>query len=113
MRRLIFLSLFLPIISAAQINRSARELATEQIREYIATRLFKDKPYKAISYGDIKSYSVAHSPVYWIISHNFEIRDTEVAFDKKTTTTKLCRFIFYLDKKMKVIRADSYEVERL
>jgi hypothetical protein len=112
MRRLLFLALALPVMSEAQLNRSAREFASEQIHDYIVARLFKDKPYKAISYGEIKSISVPHSPIYWTIDHDFEITDTETAFDKKTVTTKVCRFIFYLDKKMKVLRADSYEVER-
>ena len=48
--------MLLPVLSFAQINRSAKELAGEQIQEYITSKLFKDRDYKPVSTGELKTF---------------------------------------------------------
>ena len=110
MRLLILLLLTIPFCSAAQINRSANELACERVKEYIETRLFKDLTYKAVSYGQLKPHSKPHSQIMWSIEHKFEI-ETPVFSDNKSSTLKSYNFSFYLDKKLKVLRAESFMQE--
>jgi len=107
--RLLLISLIaLPFFSSSQINRSATELAQERVQEYIVTRVFKDQPYKPVSYGELKSYKHDRSEIKWSIEHKFEIEETGVVSDKKVITRKPQWFWFYLDKKLKVILAESF-----
>jgi hypothetical protein len=110
MRLLLIFLITIPFFSKAQINRSAKELASERVKEYIETRLFKDQPYKAISYGELKPYSQPRSHITWRIEHRFEI-EAPVFSDKKTTVRKPYYFSFYLDKKLKVLLAESFMQE--
>lgn len=106
MRIICLLLLIAPCLAQAQINRSAKELASEKIKEYIETRLFKDMPYKAVSFGELKTYKQPHSEKAWILEHNFEITETLLQSDKKITVTKPYHFFFYLDKRIKVLGAE-------
>ena len=108
MRLLLIFIIAIPFCSAAQINRSATELAHERIQEYIVTRVFKNQPYKPILYGELKSYKQDRSEISWIIEHKFEIEETQEVSDKKVVVRKPQWFWFYLDKKLKVILAESY-----
>jgi len=99
----------LPVFASSQINRSAKELASEQVREYITAKLFKDLSYKPVSFGQIKSFEDKRTlEIAWTIEHRFEITDTRKTSDQKTAVVKEYKFQFYLDDKMKVVRADSY-----
>ena len=108
MRLLLFSLIAIPFFSSAQINRSATELARERIQEYIVTMVFKDQPYKPVSYGELKSYK-NRSDIAWIIEHKFEIEETQLVSDKKIVVRKPQWFWFYLDKKLKVILAESFQ----
>jgi len=110
MRLLILLLVTIPFFSDAQINRSANELAFERIKEYVETRLFKDLTYKAVSYGQLKPQSKPHSQVMWSIEHKFEIA-SPVFSENKSSNLKQYNFSFYLDKKLKVLRAESFMSE--
>ena len=112
MRLLIIFLLLTPLVSTAQINRSAKEFASERIGEYITTKLFKDQPYKPISFGVLKSHQEKDLEIIWELEHKFEVSDIQYTGDKKTTVSKPCRFIFYLDRQMNVKRAESYAVEQ-
>lgn len=107
MRLLLLLLIALPFFSAAQINRSANELACERVKEYIVSKLFKDFPYKAIAYSPLKAHSNPQSHIAWSIEHKFEI-ETPVFSGKKKSVPKQYRFSFYLDKRLKVLRAESF-----
>ncbi len=111
MRSFLFSLLVVPIMSSAQINRSAREFASEQVRQYVTTKLFKDAPYKSISFGQIKSFQDKRNiEIAWTIEHTFEITESRKTFDAKPAVPKEYKFLFFLDDKMKVVRADSYFV---
>ena len=109
MRSILLLALILPLFTAAQINRSAREFASEKIQEYVSAKLFKSLSYKPISFGQLKEYnSKGNSEIAWTIEHKFEIADTKKFSDQRTSVPKEYKFQFYLDDKMKVLRAESY-----
>lgn len=108
MRLLLLALIASPFFSNAQINRSATELAHERIREYIITKVFKDMPYKPVSYGKLQPQKQPQSEITWSISHRFEISDSRFVADKKTVVQKPYYFSFYLDKKLKIISAQSY-----
>ncbi len=109
MRSLLFLALILPVFAGAQINRSAREFASERIQEYVSKKLFKGMPYKAVSFGELKTYEDKNMEVAWTIVHKFEITEPDkAAFDDKAPVKTFYKFEFYMDKRMKVLRAESF-----
>ena len=108
MRIIIFLLLFLPVVINAQINRSAKELAEENIREYLTAKIFKGQTYQPVSYGELKPRKEKNPDVAWNMEHKFEITETQVHADKKTAVQKPYRFMFYLDEKMKVLKAEAF-----
>ncbi len=110
MRLLILLLIAIPFCSDAQINRSANELACEKVKEYVQTMLFKNHTYKAVSYGQLKPFSKTNSHIVWTIEHKFEITPP-VFSDNKTDNLKSYNFSFYLDKRLKVLRAESFMME--
>lgn len=107
MRTLLILLLLFPFVSNAQINRSAKELASERIGEYITTRLFKGQPYQPVLYGELKSSGDKQSAISWVIAHKFEITVTPKEDSKNAAVRKPYKFLFYLDEKMKVVRAET------
>ena len=111
MRILLFSLLCLPFLCNAQINRSANEVARERVKEYIATKLFKDQVYKPVSYGELIPQKQRDTGLAWLLTHQFEITDSQFVADKKIAVRKAHSFSFYLDKKMKVIAAESYRTE--
>ncbi|HEU4633544.1 MAG TPA: hypothetical protein VFS22_06150 [Flavisolibacter sp.] len=110
--RIIFCFLtMLPFIAKAQINRSASELAQENIKEYINSKIFKGRSYKAVSYGQLKENKVYNMGILWAIDHRFEIGDVPNNSDKVFAAAQQpYRFIFYMDKKMKVVRAEEIKL---
>ncbi len=108
MRLLLILLLGIPLYSSAQINRSANELAREKVQDYIVSKIFKDLLYQPILYGELKPQKQDHSEITWFISHQFEITDSQYVADKKIAVRKPYFFSFYLDKKLKVLAAQSY-----
>ena len=109
MRSFLFLALILPVFASSQINRSAREFASEQVREYVTTKLFKDVPYKPVLFGQLKVFKDGKNfEIAWTIEHKFEIAETHKVLDQKTTASKEYKFLFYLDDKMKIVRAESF-----
>ena len=108
MRLHFILFMGLPIFSIAQINRSANELARDKVKDYIVTKIFKNMVYQPVSYGELQPQKQDHSETTWFISHKFEITDSQYVDDKKIAVRKPYFFSFYLDKKLKVLAAQSY-----
>lgn len=112
MRPLLIIALLAPFFSAAQINRSAREFASEKIGEYISGKLFKDMTYKPVSFGELKNNEEsAHKEIIWSLEHRFVITDTLFEDGKRQPVIHSYKFVFYLDRRMNVQRAESYEVQ--
>jgi hypothetical protein len=110
MRFLLLLVLLLPMVASAQINRSAREYAMDNIQEYMSTKVLKGKMYKPLAYGQLKPCIKVEKDAIWMIEHKFETQQTESVDKKKTTIQRQGKFYFYLDDKMKVVRAESSEL---
>ncbi len=108
MRVLFILLMSFPIYLKAQINRSANELAREKVKEYIVTKLFKEGSYHPVSYSELKESKQQQTDINWSIRHNFEIIDSQFVADKKIAVRKPYSFAFYLDKKLKVLTAESF-----
>jgi len=110
--RILLLSLFsLPCFAGAQINRSANEVARESIQEYICQKLFKNQAYAAGQYGDLQPQNDRETYVAWSITHQFEITDSQYVSNKRIPVRTTYNFSFYLDKKLKVIKAEGYHRE--
>jgi hypothetical protein len=109
MRSLLFLLAAFPLFSDAQINRSATLFASEQVQEYVVGKLFKNQPYKALSFGELKArQKVKDSEITWTLAHKFEIMESQNFYNNKTAVPKVYNFLFYLDDKMKVLKAESF-----
>jgi len=108
MRIILFVVVMLPAFVNGQINRSATELAKENISSYVTRKLFKAEPYQPVSYGELRSEKERNVDAKWSIVHKFKITETEIEADQKHSVQKPYDFIFYLDDRMQVIRARSY-----
>ncbi len=108
MRVILLLSLILPVIVNAQINRSATEFAKDNISEYITTKLFKCNFYKPFSYSELKLWEDKNAGITSLIEHKFEITEIQTNSGKKTSIQKPYTFTFYFNEKMKVVRAETY-----
>ncbi len=108
MRIIIFLLLLFPAVMSAQFRRSATELAKENIQEYLTGKLFKGHLYQPVSYGELKLRKEKDSEIKWAIVHKFEITETQTYADKKVPFQKPYTFLFYLDEKMKVLKAETF-----
>jgi hypothetical protein len=108
MRTMLLFCLLVPFISRSQLNRSATELAQENIREYVVSKLFRDQAYEPVFYGQLKAHRIKNrKEIAWKLEHRFDISETR-ADDKKTGTARQYRFIFFLDDKMTVILAEGF-----
>ncbi len=108
MRRIVFLLSLLPVVVNAQINRSATELAKENIQEYIMEKIFNGRQYQPVSYGELKPRKEENPDIVWSIEHKFQIAETPTYTGKKIPLQKPYKFMFYLDRKMKVLRAETF-----
>jgi hypothetical protein len=109
MRILLLMMLAIPGFLNAQINRSAKELASERTREYLVNKLFRNDAYKPVSYGELKAWNDTRSPISWTFEHVFEIKHTNKAgFEKPQELTTTYSFLFYLDRQMKILKAESF-----
>ncbi len=109
MRTIFFLFLLAPFLAAAQNNRSANELARESIIDYLFKKMFAEKDYTAVSFGNLEHFADKKHEVEWTLEHRFEIKGQQSSFDGKSVPVKTSWYIiFYLDHQMKVVRARSY-----
>ena len=111
MRILLLTFSSLPFFCSAQINRSANEVARERIQEYICLKLFKDQAYTAGQYGELQPQNDRETDVAWSVTHQFEITDSRYVSNKRIPVRTTYNFSFYLDKKLKVIKADGFHRE--
>jgi len=109
MRSILIFALLLPIFTVAQVNRSAREYASDQVQEYVTKKLFKGLPYKSVSFGELKEHKEKNDQeMAWRIDHKFVIIESDSFSGRKDATPRTYLFSFYLDEKMKVLKAETY-----
>lgn len=103
---LVILLLHFFATAGAQLNRSANQLARESAREYVVNLLFKKHDYQPISFGTLKAWDDRSSVILWTLEHRFEIIHRQNStYGKSTEARKLYDVVFYLDKRMKVLKA--------
>lgn len=107
MRLLLLLFVLAPVAINAQVNRSATELAKENIGEYVTGKLFKGYSYEPVSYGSLKSRNAKNRDTKWSIVHEFAITEKLSGADKLAEAQKQYKFIFFLDEKMKIVSAET------
>lgn len=111
MRIILLALLFVPLVHQAQVNHSATELAKENIKTWLLSKLFKDQPYKPVAYTELKSVVDKNPNIAWMILHRFEIEEPDLDPHTKSHLQKPYKFAFYLDKKMEVVRAEAAYLE--
>lgn len=110
MRLLLLLVILIPIASVSQINRSAREFAMENVQEYLKTKIFSGRAYESLSFGPIKSCQEGNPEIAWVIENRFGITSDKKAGNKNETAKESGKVWLYLDSKMKVLRAEMFEI---
>ena len=108
MRIVLILLLALPLSASSQVNKSATELAREVTREYLVSKIFRGKNYQPLSYSELKPAKNKRNEVEWILEHQFEIAEKPVGYNESNSPKQTYSFVFYLDKRMKVVKAESY-----
>lgn len=107
MRIILFILLIIPFVPKAQINRSANQFARERVEAYLHNKLLKDQAYKTVAFGELKPQEADKKGVMWTMDCSLDKLDRRER--EAGDTTKPSRFIFYLDKRLNVLRAESYE----
>jgi hypothetical protein len=107
MKIIFFLSLIFSFSSNAQINRSAKELARENIQEYLNNKIFRDHSYKTVSTGELKPFREADPDILWKMELKFETVEIQKDDKHDAPVRTTVKFIFLLNKKMEVVRAES------
>ena len=92
----------------SQINRSATELAEENVQDYIENKIFKDKSYKPVSFSKLKSEESKDRKIEWRIDHEFQIAKTDKVNGGQAIIYQPYSFVFYLDEKMEVVKVAGY-----
>ena len=100
--------LFSPLAAISQINRSATELAEENVQDYIENKIFKDKLYKPVSFSRLKTEEGKDRKIDWRIDHEFQIAKTDKVDRGQTIIYQPYSFVFYLDEKMEVVKVTGY-----
>jgi hypothetical protein len=108
----LILLLAVPFFASAQINKSANELAQEVTREYLVTKLFRGKNYQPIRYGELKAKNDKRSSVAWTLEHDFEVSDARPSGFNDIQNKHFYSFLFFLDKRMKIVKAESFMKSR-
>lgn len=105
MRTLLFLMLILPTLASAQVNKSAKELAGENIEAYLQ-KIYKGQDH-TITLGEPKAYLSQGSEAEWKIS--CRVTFTDVAGKKSSSQDAYSNFMFYLSRRMQVVSAEAYK----
>lgn len=103
------LLLLLPLSAFTQLNRSATMFARENIHDYLDHKIFKGRSYEPIYYGSLDSFkNDPASGIVWSMDIKCESAETASAPGKEPgSNMQQYNFVFYLDKKMKVLRTKT------
>ena len=106
MLRIVFILLLLPVLSHAQINRSAKELAKENIEEYLSQKIFKNQPIQPGKIGELVAYQKNGVGITWKVQYKMDLKEKQN--DTDSTRNVPCKFTFYLDREFMVLLADRW-----
>ena len=108
MKKIIFLLLLLPLFINAQFKRSATELAKENIETYLTKKIFKGRSYQPLSFDELNAVKKNDQDIDWSIIHKFLITESNTKDEKLIHVQQPFRFIFYFNRKMEVVKAESF-----
>ena len=108
MKKIIVLFFLVPLFAHAQFKRSGTELAKENIQQYLTAKIFKVGSYQSVSYGELTAQKGSDHDIAWTLGHDFTIMEIKTHMDKIDSVKRLYKFLFYLDSKMNVVRAERY-----
>jgi hypothetical protein len=109
MRILFLLLMIIPFCARAQINKSAIQLAHENVDEYVTSKLFRNKFYTSVSFGILKERKDPDKETVWEMDHVFVIEEKHSTGSSASSTKQAYRFTFYFDNKMNITKAESSE----
>jgi hypothetical protein len=107
--RLTILFLLICFHAHSQVNRSALELARENTEDFLTTKIFRNQTYRPITFSTLEPYKNYDPDISWVLEHKCEVLNTTRRFGKDTSTYTTYKFVFYLDRKLKVFRAESFQ----
>jgi len=107
MRILFLLLLIIPFCTKAQINKSAIQLARDNVDEYVKSKLFRSKFYTSVSYGLLKERKDIDKETVWEMDHVFVIEEKHTVGSNPATSKQEYNFTFYFDSKMNITKAES------
>jgi hypothetical protein len=105
--RVLFFLVILPFIGNAQFERSAKQLAQENIQDYISTKLFRNRVYEPLSFGEIKTPAEKNREIACYIEHKFLVVEPGYEGDEHVTSRHLYTALFYFDSRMRIVRVES------
>jgi hypothetical protein len=108
MKNIIFLLLLLPALGQAQFKRSATELAKENIEIYLTKKVFQHRLYEPISFEEINAVKKNDQDIEWSIVHTFLITENKMKDEKLIPVQQSYKFVFYFNRKMEVVKAESF-----
>ena len=109
MRISFLICLVLAFSAQGQINHSATELAKENVQEYLVKKIFRNKVFRPLEYGSLEPYAHYDPDISWVFEQRCEVTQTVRYPGKDSTYTLPYKFVFYLDSKLKVFRAESFQ----
>jgi hypothetical protein len=92
----------------AQINRSTKELATENINNYLSRKIFKKQSFQVLATGNLQSYQLNSPDIVWTMESKLEAVELKRSYqnDSLMLVHQPYKFLFYLDKRLKVVVAE-------
>lgn len=107
--RLTCLLLLICFQASSQVNRSALELARENAQDFLTGKIFKNQDYHPISFSNIEPFKHYNPDISWVLEHKCEVGNETHYSGRDTTIYTTYKFVFYLDRKLKVFRAESFQ----
>ena len=107
--RLIIIVLLFSVQANSQINRSAMELARENAQDFLVNKIFKNQNYRPVNFGELEPFKQYDPNIAWVIEHRCEVGSETHFSGRDTTILTSYKFVFYLDRKLKVFRAESFQ----
>jgi len=107
--RLTLLLLLIGFQANSQLNRSALELARENAQDFLSSKIFKNKDYHPMTFSNLEPYKQYSPDISWVLEHRCEVGNETHYSGRDTTIYTTYKFVFYLDRKLKVFRAESFQ----
>lgn len=109
MRQIFILMLALPLVIIAQPNHSANELARENIMEYLSSKIFRNSHILPVSVSGLESFKSNGAGIVWKLKYDMEVTELNRNRQDTSAVSKPFSFIFYLDKRLRVLLSERVQ----